>query len=116
MNKRFPMPFVWPTVVHMLADAAKQASDHTGLVCGNQSLSYAQYVACVSGFAAQLQKAGVGEGDRVVVLMGNSLDVAIALFAVQAAGAQVVPLNPLYTASELSQVLDNAQGKAIVYD
>ena len=34
--------------------------------------------------------------------MGNSADIAIATFGVQAAGAQVVPLNPAYTASELA--------------
>lgn len=115
MNK-YPMPHVWPTVVHMLADAAACAPDHVALVCGNEQLTYRQYAACVSGLAGDLQRAGLGKGERVVVIMGNSLDVAVAIFAVQAAGAQVVPLNQAYTASELEQVLQNANARGIIYD
>lgn len=33
--------------------------------------------------------------------MGNSIDMAIAMFAIHAAGAQAVPINPLYTAREV---------------
>ncbi|TAL76985.1 MAG: long-chain fatty acid--CoA ligase [Burkholderiaceae bacterium] len=116
MSAVYPMPPVWPTVVHMLADAALQDPDGPALVCGGEALCYRQYAACVSGLAWQLQRDGLGEGDRVVVFMANSLDVAIALFAVQAAGAQVVPLNPAYTVSELNQVLQNANARGIIYD
>lgn len=115
MSKYF-MPHVWPTVVHMLADAAVCSPDHVALVCGNEQLTYRQYLACVSGLAGELQRAGLGEGERVVVIMSNSMDVAVALFAVQAAGAQVVPLNPAYTASELQQVIQNANARGIIYD
>lgn len=116
MSTTYAMPHVWPTVVHMLADAARQAPDHTALVCGAEHLSYRQYAACVSGLAAELQHAGLGEGERVVVFMANSLDVAIAIYGVLAAGAQVVPMNPVYTASELAQVLENANARGIIYD
>ncbi|WP_397475884.1 long-chain fatty acid--CoA ligase [Pusillimonas sp.] len=112
----YPMPHVWPTVVHMLEDAARRAPDHVALVCGDEQLGYLQYAACVSGLAAELREAGLGPGERVVVLMANSIDVAIAIFGVQAAGAQVVPMNSAYTASELRQVLESAQARGIIYD
>ncbi|HUH88854.1 MAG TPA: AMP-binding protein, partial [Pusillimonas sp.] len=116
MSATYSMPHVWPTVVHMLADAAQAAPDHVALQCGSEQLSYTQYAACVGGLAAELKQAGLGEGERVVVFMANSLDVAIAIFGVQAAGAQVVPMNPLYTAAELAQVFENAQARGIIYD
>lgn len=116
MSNTYPMPHVWPTVVHMLNDAARRSPDHVALVCGDEQLSYRQYAACVSGLAAQLRQAGLGPGERVVVFMANSIDVAIAIFAVQAAGAQVVPMNSAYTASELKQVLESAQARGIIYD
>lgn len=106
----------WPTVVHMLNDAARQSPDRVALICDNEQLTYRQYVACVAGMAEQLGRAGLGKGERVVLFMSNSVDIAIATFAVQAAGAQVVPLNPAYTVTELNQVLDNAAAKGIVYD
>ena len=112
----YVMPPVWPTVVHMLDDAARRSPDGQALVCDDERLTYRQYAACVSGLARRLQQAGLGFGERVVLFMGNSVDIAIATFAVQAAGAQVVPLNPAYTVSELSQVLDNAGARGVFYD
>jgi len=110
------LPTVWPTVVHML-DAAARARPHAlALVCDDDALSYREYAACVSGFAAELRETGIGPGDRVTLLMGNSVDIAIATFAVQAAGAQVVPLNPDYTASELAPMLADAAPAAVVFD
>ena len=110
------LPHVWPTVVHMLDAAARQAPDQLALVCDEEQLSYREYHACVAGLAAELMQAGLVCGERVVLLMSNSLDIAIATFAVQAAGAQVVPLNPAYTASELRQVLGSAKARGIIHD
>lgn len=112
----YSMPHVWPTVVHMLDDAARRVPDHVALVCADEQFSYRQYAACVSGLAAELAAAGLGKGERVVVFMANSADIAIAVFGVQAAGAQVVPMNATYTASELGQVLENAQARGIIFD
>ena len=95
------LPKVWPTVVHMLDDAARRSPEAVALVCGDDVLTYRQYAACIAGLAVELNRAGVGRGARVALVMNNSADIAIATFGVQAAGAQVVPLNPAYTASEL---------------
>jgi long-chain acyl-CoA synthetase len=113
---RPPMPHVWPSVVHMLADAAKRAPQRAALVCADESMTYLQYAACVTGLARELNALGVGHGARVALVMSNSLDIAIATFAVQASGAQVVPLNPAYTTAELEPMLESAQAHAIFYD
>ena len=110
------LPTVWPTVVHMLASAVERNPNRTALVCGDDTLNYREYGACVAGFALELQTKGVGQGDRVALLMGNGVDIAIATFAVQAAGAQVVPLNPAYTASELGPILQDAACRILICD
>jgi len=112
------LPPVWPTVVHMLADAASRRPDALALACGDDRLTYRAYVACVAGFALALRARGIGigSGSRVALLMGNSADIAIAPFGVQAAGAQVVPLNPAYTPSELGPMLIDADPALVVCD
>lgn len=110
------IPKIWPTVVHMLAHAAEKAPEQLALVCNDEKLNYREYVSCVSGLAKELQGFGIAKGDRIAVLMANSVDIAIASFAVQAAGAQLVPLNPAYTTFELNQVLSNAKARGIIYD
>jgi long-chain acyl-CoA synthetase len=53
-------------------------------------------------------------GQRVALVLGNGVDICIGTFAAQAAGAQVVPLNPLYTARELGVILNDAAPHVIV--
>ena len=109
------LPPVFPTAVHMLAAAASASPDHEALVDGAERLTYEEYSRCVAGFAAVLRTAGVREG-RVAVILGNSVDICIALLAAQAAGAQVAPVNPLLTEHELVPLLEDIDATAIVHD
>jgi long-chain acyl-CoA synthetase len=105
----------YPTVVHMLLDAAQRAPSREALVCGDERLDYADYLRCVAGFAAELTALGVA-GERVAFVLGNSLDICIAYFGAQLARAQVVPLNPLYTAAELAPMLADAAPRVLIVD
>lgn len=109
------LPFSHPTVLHALADAVARSPDLPALSCGAETLTYRQYAACVDGLARELIALGAG-GGRVALLMGNSLDIAIATFAAQAALAQVVPLNPAYTVHELAPILANALPHVLLFD
>ena len=106
------LPPVFPTVVHMLVDAAARNPTGEALVCGDERLDYAGYLAAVAGLASELE---VYRGQRIVLLLGNSIDIAVATLAVQAAGAQVVPLNPAYTAHELRPILADADPALVLY-
>ena len=109
------LPQSWPTVVDMLAAAAARAGQLEALVCGAQRLDYASYLACVAGFAQELESLGAG-GERVATLLGNSIEACIAAFATLAAGAQQVPLNPLYTEHELLPILQDAEPRVLIVD
>ena len=111
-----PMPVrAYPTVVHMLADAARRALGAEALVFGERRLSYPQYASCVAGFARELESLG-SRGGRVASVLGNSTEACVTTFAALAAGAQYVPLNPLYTARELGILLDDAAPAVVVVD
>lgn len=109
------LPQVFPSVVHMLAAAAAQAPDAPALICDAERLTYAQYLRCVAGFAHELRALGAA-GERVAIVVGNSIDIAIANFAIHAAGAQLVPLNPIYTMRELEALLADAAPLVVVGD
>lgn len=103
------------SILRMLAHSAEQAPEQEALVCEGERLTYAEYARCVAGFAAELRGLGAS-GQRVVLLMANSIDFCIAYFAVHACSAQVVPLNPLYTERELTAIIDDAEPCVIVCD
>jgi len=109
------MPPAFETVVHMLVDAAARAPAAEALACEDRRLSYRGYLACVAGFARELERLGA-RGGRVALVLGNSIESAVATFAVHAAGAQLVPLNPMYTARELRQILEDAQPAVVLHE
>ncbi len=109
------LPTVHPTVVHMLAEAARRAGEATALVLGESRLTYAQYLRCVAGFARELVGRGA-RGSRVALVCGNSLDMPVATFAAHAAGAQAVPINPAYTTRELEHILRDAAPAVLIHD
>lgn len=114
-EERGRLPRRHPTVVHALVDAARQAPTTPALICGDDALDYRAYAACVAGLARELSRWSA-PGGRIAVLMANSIDIAIASFAVQAAGLQLVPLNPAYTAHELAPILINAEPAGLIHD
>jgi long-chain acyl-CoA synthetase len=103
------------TVVHMLAAAAAERPDGEALVCGERRLDYARYAGAVAAFASELEALGA-RGGRVATLIPNSIEACVAAFATLAAGAQHVPLNPLYTAHELGAILADAVPAVLVAD
>ena len=109
------LPVVFPSVVHALVDAAAKSPGQEALVMGEERLNYREYLRCVAGFSRELETLGLN-GCRVALLMGNSIDVCIAMFAIHAARAEAVPLNPVYTARELLPMLEDAEVAAIIYD
>ncbi len=109
------LPFVHETVVHMLSRAAEMSPEATALVCGDRRLTYRGYLRCVAGFAAELDRLG-SRGGRVATVCGNSIEMAVAMFAIHACGAQAVPINPVYTGRELSHILSDCDPVAVIYD
>ena len=113
------LPKVFPTVVHMLADTSARSLAHEALVVAGQRLNYGALLAGVGSFAAELLAlCGTRSlhGERIAILLPNSIEICIATYAAHAVGAQVVPLNPLYTARELEAILADADPVLLIHD
>ncbi len=109
------LPAVPDSVVHLLRDAARETPDLPALSFEGTRLSYAQYAGLAGALARRLGEQ-VRPGDRVALLMQNSLDLAVATFAVHALRAQAVPLNPGYRERELAYMLEDAAPRMLLHD
>jgi acyl-CoA synthetase (AMP-forming)/AMP-acid ligase II len=69
--------------------SAIRAIDRNGEIA---SLNYPQLAALAGGLAHRLNAAGIGAGDRVALVMASKLTVVLAVTALFAIGATVVPL------------------------
>lgn len=105
----------YDTVVHALAAAAERAPDRIALICRDRSLSYRQYVRAVGGLARYLAAHGVA-GERVSIMMSNSIEMAVAMLGAMAAGAQMSPINPFFTPNELRPLLSDAAPRVLLCD
>jgi long-chain acyl-CoA synthetase len=108
------LPF-YPTVLHVLLEAAARAPEREALICGERSITYLQYRRAVDGLANELVARGAA-GGRVAVMMGNSIEMAVAMLGAMAAGAQMVPVNPHYTPGELTTILADADPVILICD
>lgn len=104
------------SLAHSLLAAVEAQPNLPAVICEDRRITYAEFGRAVAGFARELTAAGAKRGARVILLMANSIEMDVALHAVWAAGAQVAPINPFLTPSELKKQLGDVEACAIVSD
>jgi long-chain acyl-CoA synthetase len=100
----------------MLLAAAEAQPDLPAVILEQQSITYAELGRAVAGLAKRLEDAGAKRGERVILLMANSIEMDAALMAVMATCAQVAPVNPFLTLPELKRQLGDLSACAIICD
>lgn len=107
-------PLRYRSIGEMVRDTAGQHTDEVAFSNLGSTLTFAELDRLSDRFAAHLQQLGLGKGDRIVMLMPNLLQYPVASFGALKAGLIVINANPLYTASELEKVFEDAEPVAIV--
>ncbi len=79
---------------HFLERSAAAYPDKIAVVQDKERLTYQQINSQANNLAAYLQSNGVGRGDRVALLLENSIDYIAAYYAILKIGAVAAPLNP----------------------
>jgi acetyl-CoA synthetase len=79
-----------------------------------QHLSFAEMSLLSQRFAASLREAGVGPGDRVLLLLGNIAPLWVAMLGCIRLGAVMIPATTLLSAADLADRLDRGRVRAVV--
>jgi oxalate---CoA ligase len=95
-----------------------RSDDHAALVVpeSGTSLSYAALQRSLDRAAGRLAALGVGEGDRVALVLGNGPGLIVAFLAVGALGAAAAPLNPALGSVELAAELEDLRVSRLLHD
>ena len=107
-----PYPVV--PVYTALDNAAQNHPGQTAILYMGRSLKYHQLKKQVDQLAAGLRKIGVEHGDRVCLFLPNCIEFILSDWAVQKAGAVVVPVSVLRTADGLLYEAGSSGSKAII--
>ncbi|MDQ4025125.1 MAG: AMP-binding protein, partial [Actinomycetota bacterium] len=101
-------------VADLLLTSARNHPDKTALIVpSGTSVTFSEVARSAASIAEELRSAGVSGGDRVGIAIGNVPEFVYSYFGVLAAGAVVVPLNPMLTEPEVGRVLADS-GAALV--
>ncbi|MSV46034.1 MAG: AMP-binding protein, partial [Actinobacteria bacterium] len=98
------------------ASAAVRRPNATALIDDEGSLSYAELDRRANALARGLSDAGVGAGDGIAVLCRNHRYFVEVTVAADRIGANLIFLNTMFAAPQVSEVCDQENPIAIIYD
>lgn len=108
-------PDQFQSIPHLLEPSFKKFASLPCFTNFGTTYTYDQVYSKALQFAAFLQKdLGHKPGDRIAIMMPNTLQYPICLFGALWAGLVVVNVNPLYTARELQYQLKDSGAETIV--
>jgi long-chain acyl-CoA synthetase len=103
-------------VNELLEDQARRAPEATFLIDDGQARSFAAVDLMAGHIAAGLQARGIGRGDRVALVMANSVALVASIFGVLKAGGVFVALGPDTTSDRVALVLEDCGVRAVIAD
>lgn len=100
--------------VEELFNRSYQNNPHGEVVFdGYKRSTYQEIQTQVEQIASALTQLGVVKGDRVIVSLPNWNEFLTIYFSIAKIGAIIIPVNPQYTTTELSYILENSGAKVI---
>lgn len=97
----------------LIALHGKWRGARTALVEGERRLSWNEFERDSARAANGLKELGLQPGDRVALLMDNSLEMVVALFGILRSGCVAVPLNISIADAAVAGMIENAAARAL---
>ena len=98
----------------LLDEAAADQPDRPALRMDDLVLTYAQLREAAGRMSRLLSSAGIEPGDRVGLMLPNVPAFPIAFYGALAAGAVVVPMNPLLKSREVGYYLSDSGARVVL--
>ncbi|HEX5224950.1 MAG TPA: AMP-binding protein [Solirubrobacteraceae bacterium] len=91
-----------------------EGSEEVGVRCGSRFATYPELFGGALRATRALSELGVGAGDRVALLLRNSIEFLQASIATVPLGASAVPINWHWRGDEIAHVLADSGAKALI--
>jgi len=105
----------YASLVALLESSFERFASQPAFTNLGTSLTFAEVERQSRAFAAYLQSVpGLAPGERVAIMLPNTLQYVVALFGVLRAGLVAVNVNPMYTVPELAHQLADSGARTII--
>ncbi|MFI5910640.1 amino acid adenylation domain-containing protein [Dactylosporangium sp. NPDC051541] len=108
------VPVAATTLPELFQAAARATPDAVALRFEDAALTYAELDARVGRLAAWLREQGVGAEAVVAVALPRSVELVVALHAVQRAGAAYLPIDPAHPRERNEQLIADAGAQVVL--
>lgn len=98
----------------MLSATAGRHPDRTALIVGERRVSFAAWDRDSEGMAAELRAAGLEAGDRCAIVLDNSVELCVAIFAVLRAGGVFTVISPGTKDSRIVAILNDCRPTCVI--
>jgi acyl-CoA synthetase (AMP-forming)/AMP-acid ligase II len=105
-----PKPLILPEII---SQNARYLPAKPAWVCDGDTVTWSGFGKGTAKIANALLDSGLEHGDRVIVLMKNSYEMAEAMFGIIRAGLVAVPLNISITDGAIAGMIENAGARAV---
>ncbi|MFF0173279.1 acyl-CoA synthetase [Micromonospora profundi] len=100
-----------------MAKRRLKSPDKVALIHGEgETMTYGQFTDGVDRISAVLRQRGVGRGDAVAYLGGNSPDLLQTMFGAAQIGAVFVPVNTRLAPPEIAYILGDCGARVLIHD
>ncbi len=108
------LPPLNKSLIQLFEEACSQFKDQTAFISFGKKISYQELNEQSFHLAGYLQSQGLKKGDAVIIQLPNVLQYPISLWACILSGLTVINMNPLYTAREMQDPIQETKAKGIV--
>lgn len=102
------------TLIENMERGAREYPERIAYIFQDMQVTYGELYQQAKNTAAYLTSRGIGKGDYVAMLLGNSPHFVISYYGVLLTGAAVVPINPIYTPKEIMYILHNSNARLAI--
>jgi len=110
MNFKYP----YNDFYSLISYQAEIIPNDIALILGSKKIKYIDLLEKIDIFAGYLYSLGISKGDRVSLLLRNSIEFIISIFAINKIGAISVPINTFLKSSELEYIISNCGSKILI--
>jgi len=107
---------VGANLADLIRDAGIARPHTSAIIANDRTTTWAELDRLVHAVAGGLTARRLDRGDRVAIVLGNSLEFVTSYFGTLRAGLVVVPINRSYTAAEITEVLRSSGAKVVIAD
>ncbi|WP_155729812.1 non-ribosomal peptide synthetase, partial [Paenibacillus polymyxa] len=102
------------TLSALFEQQAANTPDQVAMLCGAESLTYAELNERANRLARTLRAEGVQPDQPVGILVQRSLDMIVGIYAILKAGGAYVPIDPEYPADRIRFMLEDSEAKLVL--